>query len=647
MMSRFLYPLVALFISFHAHAQEHHSKADLIIERVTASQYKVGLYLELEKDWHTYWLNPGDTGMAPKIKYTLDFPYQASNMIAPAPIRITSPTAITFGFENEVLFYQHVTIDHDQPVRLVVETEWLVCKDICIPNTKTFDVMLDSKTPKNNPMFKQFTFPEMDAFTEFSIISDKNLEVSTSTFKGQQWDLFPFGEDGYHYHAMQTQIQNGKIVFSFSKPLNLETTQFLLVGYENNHPVQAQWLSNTPSLHTNASNVASMSMIMVLIFAFLGGILLNAMPCVFPVISIKFFKLTEISTKEKHAIIRSNLLYTFGVVFSFLVLAFGLVLLQKLGHQVGWGFQLQSPVSVALMIFLFYIIGLNLLGIFQIKQFPLPRFAQKLLSRFDDLGDFVTGVFTTIVASPCTAPFMAASIGYALTQNPFYIFLTFTFLGLGLAFPYIVFSIFPSLASKLPRPGKWMDRVKEALALPMFLTCAWLIWVFTNLTSSLSLLYLLVGLVLLEFSFRMGKWSKSKWPGILIFTLACWVALFPHFKDKKVVIDWQSFSPELVSSLHQEGNLVFVDFTADWCLTCKANEALTFTNNRVIDAINQNQVQMLKADWTKKDDQITAILQQYGRVGVPFYLLYKPGQLNPEILPTLLTPSIFLKALEP
>jgi len=243
---------------------------------------------------------------------------------------------------------------------------------------------------------------------------------------------------------------------------------------------------------------------------------------------------------------------------------------------------------------------------------------------------------------------MAASIGYALSQNVLIILLTFFVLGIGLSLPYLILSIFPQLASHLPKPGQWMNKLKELFAFPMFLTCAWLIWVFSKITSAHGLLYLLVGLVFLEFSVRTFYLTQKKWIGWILFVITAFIFFYPlQSKNNPAEINWTPYSIQKVEALtSKQDQWVFIDFTADWCLTCKANEALTFTNSKVAQIIKEKSIHMIKADWTKKDAEITQTLTQYGRAGVPFYLLYVPSQEKPIILPTLLTPSIFLKAIK-
>lgn len=639
-------------------AQEHHSKADIFLEYKEVIQtMKIGLYIELEEGWHTYWTNPGETGMGPVFEIQSEG-VSFSQIIAPAPKRISTPTADSFAFENEVLFYKEITsslanlitTDH---VKLTIQADWLVCKEICIPCSKTFELEIPlggDDTQPDSPIFSNFLYPKNTYSLDSTLSGPDQTLLIRSIPKASHYDVFPIDPMDIEYiKPTQIQAQDDNLSVTFSEISENDSASFLVVGYDKNNLAQfAQEIQveKTTTALTKASP-KNQSLFLILLLSLVGGFLLNLMPCVFPVISIKFFKISTFTNKERKKLIYSNLVYSLGVISSFIALAFTLVFLRSLGNQLGWGFQLQSPISVALMIFLFYIIGLNFLGIFEVSQIPIPSWINKKMYDNGFIGDFFTGVFTTAVATPCTAPFMAASIGYALTQNIFVIFLTFFMLGIGLSLPYLLICIFPNIASRFPKPGPWMNALKEILSFPMFLTCAWLIWVYSKLTSHMDLLYLLIGLVFVEFAFRSFHWTKKKYLGILMVLLSFGIVLLPYSRDMhKDDVRWIEFSPNAVQALVQQNHWVFVDFTADWCLTCKANEALTLNDQDVLDAITNHNIQMVKADWTKKDPIISQELAKYGRIGVPFYLLYKPGIEEPIILPTVLTPSSFLEEIQ-
>ncbi|MCB0272299.1 MAG: thioredoxin family protein [Bdellovibrionales bacterium] len=639
-------------------AQVHHSQAEIYTEfDHYKDQMKIGLFIELEQGWHTYYTNPGQTGQGPIIRFESE-EITDSAIFAPAPSRHSTNTAESFVYEHEVLFYKTISRKAEGPISIIVDADWLVCKEICIPNTQRFHVSILDQGSLDKPhhIFSQFVFPQTQNSIESFIDQEQNAIIVQNLPSFSSIDVFPTNPMAFEFIKPNSfNTQNHQAIFTFSS-VSQNPTDLVVVLYDKNKKPAQAFISH-PKIHEGGTRLQTdrsfdtsetLSLIWVLFLALIGGLLLNLMPCVFPVISIKFFSISTLSNLDRKKMVISNVMYSAGVIVSLLALALTLVVLRSLGQEIGWGFQLQSPVSVTLMIILFYLIGLNFLGVFEVSQIPLPRWIQKRVHEKNLAGDFLTGVFTTVVATPCTAPFMAASIGYALSQNVLIILLTFFMLGIGLSLPYLILSIFPQLASHLPKPGQWMNKLKELFAFPMFLTCAWLIWVFSKITSAHGLLYLLVGLVFLEFSVRTFYLTQKKWIGWILFVITAFIFFYPlQSKNNPAEINWTPYSIQKVEALtSKQDQWVFIDFTADWCLTCKANEALTFTNSKVAQIIKEKSIHMIKADWTKKDAEITQTLTQYGRAGVPFYLLYVPSQEKPIILPTLLTPSIFLKAIK-
>ncbi|MCB1197187.1 MAG: thioredoxin family protein, partial [Deltaproteobacteria bacterium] len=590
-----------------AAAQEHHSTADIFLE---FDHYqpgmKVGLYIELEPGWHTYWINPGQTGMGPIFTIAQA---TTSEIVAPTPKRISTITAESFAFEHEVLFYRTIELAPEASQTLHIQADWLVCKDICIPNSKQFTIPLQPKATASaaNAIFSHFDFPKpSDSLQAFIDIASKTLHI-TNIAKADHIDAFPASDMDFAYaKPISRSFENGQLQLQFDELAPAPTSTFLLATYDQKGFVkQSAWVTaektSTPRLPQTTPPKMHTALWMVFVLAFVGGFLLNLMPCVFPVVSIKFFNIASLSQKDQHRLLRSNLIYSLGVMTSFIALAFILVFLRSIGEQLGWGFQLQSPSSVALMTMLFYIIGLNFLGVFETSNLPLPAWIQQSMHRHGYIGDFFTGVFTTIVASPCTAPFMAASIGYALSQSTIVIFFTFLMLGLGLSLPYILLAVFPAIAKMLPKPGPWMQTMKEILAFPMLITCAWLIWVYSKLTHHGALLYLLISLVLLGAAFYSLRWAGKKPITLILIMASVWLALWPHQQAQTDLdLHWIEFSPATIQTLQAENHWIFVDFTADWCLTCKANEVLVLGNKNVRKAIRTQNIQMVKADWTQK-----------------------------------------------
>ena len=409
-----------------------------------------------------------------------------------------------------------------------------------------------------------------------------------------------------------------------------------------------------------------MPLYMVLSYAFLGGVILNAMPCVFPMLGIKLMSVVKKSGATTKTVRLSGILYTLGVVMSFLVFAAVIAVLKASGKQVGWGFQLQSPVFIAALASLFVLITLNFFGMFEVYV-PSWLIPQKMQQKDGLSGEFFAGVMVALVASPCTAPFMASALGYALSQPVPVMMLTFMFLGLGLGAPFLLLTFFPRFANYLPKPGAWMITLRQLLGFPLLLTVAWLVWVFAKQTDIDRAVALLCGLIGLAFFVWVRQ--KVRRLGILSVVILTVLALMPmgyaYYEaldkpPKKIVqndatsgeqlvekhgVKWHVFTPEKASELTEMGKTVFVDFTAAWCITCQANAKAVFGSQKVLDTINnRGDVALIIADWTDEDEQIALALESFGRSGVPLYLVYKPEQ-EVKILPQILTPDIFLEGL--
>jgi thiol:disulfide interchange protein DsbD len=390
---------------------------------------------------------------------------------------------------------------------------------------------------------------------------------------------------------------------------------------------------------------------MMLLFAFLGGLILNLMPCVFPVLSIKALALAQ-SGGESRAVQRSHALaYTAGVVLSFLAVAGLLLVLRAGGASLGWGFQLQSPVFVAVLIYVLFALGLSMSGLVEFGG-RLMGAGQSLAAKPGHAGAFFTGVLAVLVASPCTAPFMGAALGFALTQSAWVSLTVFAALGLGLAAPFLAIGFIPALARKLPRPGAWMVTFRQAMAFPLYLTVVWLLWVLARQTDADAVGLVLVGLTGLAF----GLWLKSravKYAPAVVIVVALGALAHPALRAAPPAVAgagidaaaWQPYSADRVQALAAGGQTVFVNFTADWCLTCKVNERTTLASARVQRAFAEHNIALVKGDWTRYDPAITAALAEHGRSGVPLYLVVRPDG-EADVLPQILTPGGVIEALK-
>jgi len=655
-MKRLIFIALSL-ISLDIFAQEHHSKAGLVLNHDTlVSGMKIGLHLDIDPGWHAYWENPGDVGAPPKLNiHSSSLDLEASEMIYPIPERIEASPYDSYGFENEALFYKTISF-MDSPsesnVKISVDAEWLICKEICVPCSKSFTFQLpvgNSKADESH--FNAFSYPSFANDITANIASTDTstiLTINSELLKNKtDADFFPsLTMKEIFNKPTSKEIQSGKAIFNYQPT---QSVSYEVIGLMKLDSKTAYWIGKSAVAPVSTPEQPDQNFFVLLLLAFLGGIILNLMPCVLPVVSLKVLSLLKTTHNEAHAIRKSNLWFSGGICISLVLFSFIFLAVQHTGQRLGWGFQLQSPNFVAFLIILFFLIGLNLIGYFEISGIPLPGIG-KVFQKQSPLSDFLAGLFTTVIATPCTAPFMAVAVGYALTQNDWTIIVTFLSLGLGLSFPYLLLAAWPQIGKVFPKPGPWMITLKEFLSFPMFLTVAWLVWLLAQLTTNQSVLLILIALsmVVLFFWIRKNIFNRNTLAKniLLLVTVGGIFVLSLNTMSPKpsTGIAWEAFDQTKIESYARD-NIVFVDFTADWCITCKANERLTFSNGDVIQAIQDKNIKMIKADWTRQNPEITEVLQSYGSAGVPFYLLYKPGLTTPQVLPTLLTPSIFMDAI--
>jgi thiol:disulfide interchange protein len=432
---------------------------------------------------------------------------------------------------------------------------------------------------------------------------------------------------------------------NFVAPANEEQLQTSSKPASNSPETESQ------TVPTNDMQYDSGFVWQAMLFALLGGMILNLMPCVFPVLSLKVMHLAG---SDKQHLTSHGWIYTLGIVISFIGFAAILLLARKGGEAIGWGFQLQSPGLIAALAYLFFVMGLSLSGLLNIGS-SLMGTGQSLASKSGYSGSFFTGVLAAIVASPCTAPFMGTALGFALTQ-PYYVSLAvFASLGFGMALPLLLLCYIPALTNRLPQPGQWMETLKELLAFPIYIAAIWLLWVYGRQTSATSMAALALGGVFVAFAcwlsskYATGKKLQFNRLIILLSLLTAFYIPWSQYQSSQEKSDrWQAFSPELLQSLRDQGRPVFVDFTADWCITCLANEKAVLETEEIEAAFDQYKVATLKGDWTNSDPVITAVLQEYGRSGVPLYLYFPANRTGKaEVLPQLLTKDLMLETLKP
>jgi thiol:disulfide interchange protein DsbD len=660
-----------------------------------------GLYFKLEPGWHVYWSNPGDSGEPPHIRWTLPEGVTAGALQFTAPKRLPLGPLMDFGYENEVLFPFKLEIAKSvKPGTAVLDAkvDWLVCREVCIPGKAELEIA--QKILATAPAAEPDDGPGVEIWKRLAVLLPDALPpADTAVFQptptgfrlavatGQretQAAFFPEDEDILDNPAPQTvtPTTNG-LILDLKQDPNQTTAPAQLKGVielagGRNYEIKAlrsAIVMPTPSGGGVSFGVASMgkmppaapafslgALASTVFFAFLGGLLLNLMPCVFPVLFLKGLALVHSGHKELHRLRAHGLVYAAGILVSFWALVAVLLGLRAAGATLGWGFQFQSPVFLSLMAALLFFLGLSLAGQFEIGL-TLTSAGGSLAAKRGYAGSFFTGVLAVIVATPCTAPFMGPAIGYALAQSAAVTFMIFTALALGLAAPYLALTLHPAWTRVLPKPGAWMDILKQAVSVPIFGTVIWLTWVVAGAYGASLLLTLLSIFLLLAIAgWFLGRWPAQHWSTLVavLILLTALVACITAPRELATAPStsmaqpslgaaersaWQPWSADGVQRALAAGQPVFVDFTASWCLSCQVNERVALSRPEVMQAFGAKNVALFRADWTREDPAITQTLTALGRSGVPVYALYSPGQNEPQLLPQVLTPGIVLDAI--
>ena len=569
---------------------------------------------------------------------------------------------MTFGYEDEVVLLTKISTSAASaiPLNLNAQVSWYTCKEICIPQEAevSIPIKLGSKTPSVSKGLLEHTLEEIPIQfegtyrvqrLEDSYILQGQLEnqdqYDSIYFFPKDYGLTDYTKDQFYeinkdsfslqIKAAEIEIENRTFegVIAINKG---EAVSFI----EINYPLKAKPISQEFNLFT------------LIFFAFLGGLILNIMPCVFPILSIKILRFVEQSGDSTYKTIQQGLLFSLGVIVSFLAIAALLVSLKSGGESIGWGYQLQSPIVVSLLVYLFVVLGYIFMSNMVLGT-SLARLSSISLGKGDSIESFLTGVLAVIVASPCTAPFMGSAIGFALLQPSFYSVLIFLGLGIGFSLPYLVLSAKPSLLSFLPKPGQWMETFKQFMAFPMWASALWLLWVLSSQVNNQEVIQVLLGALLII----IGLWlveknnSKTNWirwivrlPFILLLIFSLWLIPTSYSDLDESKQNQLAYSPQLLEDLREENALVFLNFTADWCITCKVNESVALKTSKVRKLLTDKDITYIEADWTRKDPVISSALEEYGRTGLPLYLLF-PSKGDPLILPEILTEDILISYL--
>ena len=694
-------------------------RAELLVHAPQGLQagqtFWLGLQIEHQPDWHTYWQNPGDSGLPTRLQWQLPTGLQAGDIAWPLPKKFPIGTLANYGYEGRLLLTVPVTVGTDfhfpdsGPLTLALQAEWLVCRQECIPQEGRFTLSLASAAPQkaHAALFESAQKLSPQALRQLkeggnwitggqTTLSDDGKQISLrlhglpASWRGQTLSAFPVTANVVHNAAVQgkdwTQNWQGA-VWSAQIPVSEERGDsprsmrwVIAVGpesspkapaFELETPVQGTWPALTQAAPAEispalakalaenaraapkpaASTTTALGLTLAILGALVGGLLLNLMPCVFPVLAIKVlgFAKADTSPTEHRA---AGVAYTAGVVVSFVLLGGLMLALRAAGEQLGWGFQLQSPPVVASLALLFTVLGLNLAGVFEFGQM-LPSSLATLQSRHPTVNAGLSGVLAVAVASPCTAPFMGASLGLAIALPVWQALGVFAAMGVGMALPYLGASWWPGIARALPRPGAWMVTFRQAMAFPMFATVIWLLWVLgqqTGVDGASGLLALLLTVAWLAWA--VGLAGRTRWvmSGLALTTLlwlgSSWLPLALREApatgpaatpsnaspsnasppSTAALPQWLAWSEADLQTQLAAGRPVFVDFTAAWCVTCQYNKKTTLADARLLADFAARQVVLMRADWTRRDPAITQALTALGRSGVPVYALYAPGR---------------------
>jgi thiol:disulfide interchange protein DsbD len=669
-------------------------QAELVAEPAAirpGEDFWVGIRLRIKEHWHVYWRNPGDSGEAPSVKWQLPQGFSAGPIVWLVPQRIPVAHLANFGYAGETVLLTRITppasIDAAALVALQANVSWLVCEKECIPGEEALSVKMPvagtgvpvGANPEARALFEaaRAALPQPSPWPARMDLTPDSLTLRVEA-AGLKRDAI---RSAYFFPNAETLVQH-------AAPQGIEVTPEALTLHLRRSPLstsapedaggvlvieevlgastarQAFELTNVTlagapaSAHQGASLAAFFQ---AALGALLGGVILNLMPCVFPVLSVKVLGLIKYAGQTPVQLRLHGFAYTFGVLTAFLVLAIALLTLRAAGAEVGWGFQLQSPLTIAILAYVMFAMALSLSGAFFFGT-SVQGLGLGLAQRPGLPGSFFAGVLAAVVATPCTAPFMGAAVGFALTQPAPISVVVLLFLGLGLALPFLLLTLAPQLVGRLPRPGPWMITFKQLLAFPLYATVAWLVWVLSQQVGPSGLLAAMIGLVLIglaawtfNFSQTAGMRARRAALGAFAATIAALaVTLAAVARDwpgsegaeqTSLMAGAERFTQRRLDELLADNRAVFVNMTAAWCITCLVNERTALATDAVKAAFARKNVAYLKGDWTNRNPEISRVLERHGRSGVPLYLLYA-GRAEPTILPQILTPAMVLEQIE-
>jgi len=665
-------------------------KAELMADTnviVPGKSFTVGLLLRMAPGWHTYWAFSGDAGLPTELKWKLPSGWKVGEIQWPIPLKTIDPGDIeTYGYENEILLMQEITppqkLDNSR-VTLSAEANWLVCEKICIPGGATPQLELPVSTtsqPANSELFARYRHLLPQNWPQSNVASagwspvgrDLRLKITSETLANYPAvDFFPLpGQDVVVGHPTIESRNKNEVTFRVpieSAEKNLSSIAGLIVfSQQPNGEDRAAWQISAAPTVSVANAAPARGIFTFLLFGFLGGIILNLMPCVLPVISLKIFGFIQQAGQSRRKVLRSGIAFTVGIFAWFIGLGLLLIVLKGGGRDVTWGgFQFTNAYFVFTLSVIVLVFALNLFGVFEISlPQGLTRGMLSTTERRNDLGSFLQGVFATVLATPCTAPFLGTALGFAFSQSPAVILAMFFAIAAGMSAPYLLLSAQPAWLRFLPKPGPWMLHVKQFMGFLLLATLLFLLYVLGAqrglegaIWASCFLLVISVACWMKGvFILPTASALKRSVVFVLMFVLVLGSGIYfigDKFRSTNVALadsrlhgDWQAFTPERLQAELEQAHSVFVDFTAAWCLTCKFNEANVLESAEVRDAFQRRAIVKLKADWTNGDPAITKLLQKFGRPGVPLYVLYPGKNEEPIVFPEVLTKGMVLEKLQ-
>ena len=653
-----------------------HVRVSLISEQHSiepGQSFWVALHFDIIEDWHTYWKNAGDSGNPPRIEWQLPPGFSASDIHWPYPQRLPVGPLMNYGYSNEAWLLVRITAADNikvAQINLNASAAWLVCKEECIPEEGEFSMSLpvagpgESQSSNRHAQFQlmQQRLPQPSPWSDRIHVGENEIDLRIQIAEhdaGRIDDVYFFpARYGIVEHAapqiasvddqtLSINIRRGDL-----KAQPLQSLRGVLVFSE-----RLPDATITRAVEINSTAALSQNVWLMLAFALLGGLLLNIMPCVFPILSLKALSIVQTAAHSAATARRNGYVFTLGILLCFAIIAGTLLVLRSGGAAIGWGFQLQSPIFVLTLAWLIFAMGLLFSGVWSFGE-SWMGIGHSMTTQRSYLGAFVTGVLAVIVATPCTAPFMGTALGYALTQPAGIALMIFLCLGLGMALPWLLISLWPGLSTYLPRPGAWMERVKQVLAFPLYAAVAWLLWVLAQQVDQQGLLYALLSLVLIALG--LWFWQNTRlagrvWQTSALVTLLLLIGLMGTLLWKLEPANaitagaqdnWQPYDANTLARLRSDNKAVLVNFTAAWCITCLVNEKVVLSSDEIKTELRDKSIVYMKGDWTNRDPAITRVLEQYGRSGVPLYLYYPADpQREITVLPNILTKGIVIQAL--